>query len=531
MKRISRSMPVSATRQVAGLSGQADRSCGFKARLSGAIILAILSSPLSAANCTPDSITLSSQSEVDNFQANHGPCDTIVKMLSISGADISDLSPLSGITKGEINSDIMIQNNPSLSNLDGLSGLTSFHILWIFDNPALTSISGLSNLGSDSGALLIEGNTSLTNLTGLEGVTSLYGALILGGNQNLSDLSALSNLTSVGASLAIMNSGSLTTLDDLSALEHVGSYIGINDNNALTSISGLSGVSGFSGWLSITGNPVLGSLEGLSGITSLEGLRIRSNPYITNVDNLSGVTAVGSVYSTLEIDNNALLENLDGLAALVSLDADLEVIDNPKLSRCAGLAALLDEVDDALPGPGPGVAGIPDINGDVLLSGNLGGCNSVEEILETTPSPPNGANFIAGEAEFLLKGSGLTRGCLPSMIRLPGPVTSQSRDLLLKCAMQDYAEDEILVFRASDKSCSTLRARNAEPIAYELPVHAPQTPYSGSLEEVSEALFLEHESAFLVLNLRTRELIHAGSLDCGSPGLELPDVIFVDSFE
>ncbi|NEZ04268.1 hypothetical protein G4Y73_08940 [Wenzhouxiangella sp. XN201] len=509
-----------------------DNGGAFKAKLLGLICLAMVSTPLLAVNCTPDSITLSSQSEVDGFQANHGPCDTIVGVLTVSGGDITDLAPLSAITTGIINSKILIQNNPSLINLDGLSGLASVYWIEINSNQALTSISGLSNLGSVSGPLILHGNTSLTNVTGLEGVTNLTGgALFLMGNDNLSDLSGLSNLTNITASLAIRNNGSLATLDDLTALESVGSSIGIDHNDMLTSIAGLSGVSGFSGWLEITGNPVLGSLEGVSGITSLEGLRIRSNPLITNVDNLSGVTTIGNAYSAVEIYNNASLENLDGLAALVSLDADLWVTDNPQLDQCSGLETLLDEVDDAQPGPGPGAAGIPDINGDVILSGNLSGCNAVEEIVDTSLLPPNDANFIAGESEFLLKGFGVTRGCLESMIRLPGPMTSQSRNLLHACAMQDYAEDETLVYRPADQSCRTLRARNVEAVSYEFPVHVPHSPDIGSLEAVSDAMFLEDDAAFLVLNLRTQELTRASSLDCPPPRLEPPEVIFVDSFE
>ena len=50
-------------------------------------------------DCTPDTITLSTQAEVDNFQANHGPgCDTVVTGLIIDGASINDLSALSGLT-------------------------------------------------------------------------------------------------------------------------------------------------------------------------------------------------------------------------------------------------------------------------------------------------------------------------------------------------------------------------------------------------------------------------------------------------
>lgn len=532
MRRMTCNSPVAAMRVVAGLFNGTDCDRVFKAKLLGLICLAMVSTPLLAVNCTPDSITLSSQSEVDGFQANHGPCDTMVGVLTVSGGDITDLTPLSGITTGIINSKILIQNNPSLSNLDGLSGLASVYWIEINSNQALTSISGLSNLGSVSGPLILHGNTSLTNVTGLEGVTNLTGgALILRDNLNLADLSGLSNLTSTAASLVIANSDALTNLDDLSGLMSVASNITIMNNDVLTSISGLGGVTDFSAGLNIIENLVLSNLDGLPAITTLNSLVIRDNPALTNVDGLSGLTTIGTGGSSLYIDNNAMLENLDGFSALVSLDADLEVTDNPQLDQCSGLETLLDQVDDAQPGPGPGTAGIPDINGDVILSGNLSGCNAVEEIVDSSPLPPSGANFIAGESEFLLKGFGVTRSCLESMIRLPGPMTSQSRNLLHACAMQDYAEDETLVYRPADHSCRTLRARNVEAITYDFPVHVPHSPDIGSLEEVSDAMFLEDDAAFLVLNLRTQELTRASSLDCPPPRLEPPEVIFVDSFE
>ena len=83
------------------------------------VSLALYSSPLLAVNCTPDSITLSSQAEVDSFQADHGPgCDTIVTDLTVTGADITDLTPLSGLTYGGFGSEIIIDGT-SVTSLAG----------------------------------------------------------------------------------------------------------------------------------------------------------------------------------------------------------------------------------------------------------------------------------------------------------------------------------------------------------------------------------------------------------------------------
>ena len=62
-----------------------------------------ISSPLTslALDCEPDHIQLVSQAEIDNFQADHGPCDTITDGLTIDGSAnpsaIIDLAGLSGL--------------------------------------------------------------------------------------------------------------------------------------------------------------------------------------------------------------------------------------------------------------------------------------------------------------------------------------------------------------------------------------------------------------------------------------------------
>ena len=65
---------------------------------------------------------------------------------------------------------------------------------------------------------------------------------------------------------------------------------------------------------------------------------------------------------------------------------------------CYALAPLLDDVDDALPGPGPGAAGIPDVGGAVTISNNLPGCNSIAQIL--SPRPAAGTAVLAIQKRF-----------------------------------------------------------------------------------------------------------------------------------
>src|SRR5210317_756635 len=115
----------------------------------GLVITATFSSPLMAVDCSQPDITLNSQAEVDNFQTNYGgggTCDNITGNLSISGADIHSLTPLSALTS--VRYGLGIEFNPSLTNLSGLSNLTSVGGLYINNNSALTSLGNLSALAS-----------------------------------------------------------------------------------------------------------------------------------------------------------------------------------------------------------------------------------------------------------------------------------------------------------------------------------------------------------------------------------------------
>ena len=150
------------------------------------------------------------------------------------------------------------------------------------------------------------------------------------------------------------------------------------NNTDVVNLDGLSALVSVGGSLNIMNNPALTSLDGLSSLTFIEGyLRIWSNRSLPNVD---GLSSLETVKNHLSIDSNLALTNLDGLANF-SRTEHLTVIRNAALDSCYGLAMLLDDVDDAEAGPGPGIAGIPDVGDEVTMDDNLKGCNSVAEAL------------------------------------------------------------------------------------------------------------------------------------------------------
>ena len=102
-----------------------------------------------AADCTPHDIQLSSQSEVDDFQADHGPdCDAITGNLTIAPA--------------------VPENGSDIDNLGGLAGIQVIQGgLVIRDIPGLTDISQLESLVSIGGDLEVQNNGALSNCQAL----------------------------------------------------------------------------------------------------------------------------------------------------------------------------------------------------------------------------------------------------------------------------------------------------------------------------------------------------------------------------
>jgi subtilisin-like proprotein convertase family protein len=235
--------------------------------------------------------------------------------------------------------------------------------------------------------LLIEKNTRLTNLDGLSSLTSVGGDLGIASNSNLTNINGLSSLTRIGGGLSI-HAMLLTNLDGLSSLTSVGGSLVIWGNYELINLDGLSNLPGVGGDLRIENNTKLTNLDGLSSLTSVGGVMvIYYNIVLTNLDGLSSLTSIGG---GLGIWENWKLTNLDGLSNLPSVGGDLDINSNPVLSRCTALSPLLGWPD----GP-PN----DDVAGAITVGGNASGCNSVEEILASV-SAPTAPSITASEAAY-----------------------------------------------------------------------------------------------------------------------------------
>ncbi|GGB87890.1 T9SS type A sorting domain-containing protein [Dyadobacter sediminis] len=273
------------------------------------LILFVNFSYLNAQNCTTDYV-LSSQQSIDNFPKTP---DCAVGNLKISGADITNLDGLSGIT--EINGYLDISINPLLTNVNGLSGLTKV-----------------------SGYIEISSNKSLTSLSGLESLTTAGNSIKLANNTVLTSISALNKLTTIKSFLEISKNDALPSLNGFGALAQVFGYVEISQNPLLTSLSGLGSLQLVGGNLRIAENNVLSSLSSLDSLTNINGfLDISNNPVLKK---LNGLSRLSKVLGYININNNPLLSDLSGFDSLISVGGNLRIAANQSLKSIASLHKL-----------------------------------------------------------------------------------------------------------------------------------------------------------------------------------------------
>jgi hypothetical protein len=246
-------------------------------------------------SCLPNGIEFTTQEQIDNFPKNYPNCKSIGGRLTISGSDITNLNGLSQLTS--LNNVYIYQNN-SLTSLYGLHNVTSVANLRIGTlelnrggNPALTSLTGLNALTNISYDLEIFDNPSLTSLTGLDNLTDIGMSLSISENEMLSSIVSLKNVTTIGYAGGITWHG-----------------YGISINNTvLTSLEGLENLTNFRGGILISQNPVLTNISGLKNIPIdlIKDLKISDNPSLVTCDLENLCNYLKNPKGAVDIYNNA----------------------------------------------------------------------------------------------------------------------------------------------------------------------------------------------------------------------------------
>ncbi len=333
-------------------------------------IIAFCTYPLS---CSDNTLTFTTQEQVDDFVANNLNCNIISGNVVINSSAISPITNLNGLNEiTSIGGNLEISGNDSLANLTGLEQLTSIGgDLIIQDNLGLTSLTGLNNLTALNNRLDIRNNTTLDDISAIENtILSSISYLRIYNNPELSVCSItsicnyiqISQTASIGlnapgcesyselydyCNFPVFCSDSIllfTTqiqIDDFvvnnpDCIEIFGDVI-INSSTVfpITNLNGLNQITSIGGDLEISGNDSLANLTGLSQLTSIGGdVVIELNDMLSNLDGLHQLTSIGG---DLTIQYNFGLTSLTGLDNLTALSNRLDIRGNTILDDISAI--------------------------------------------------------------------------------------------------------------------------------------------------------------------------------------------------
>ena len=285
-----------------------------------------------------------------------------LRYLNLDDNNLTDLSPVSGLTDLE---QLSVYKNPDLTDLSPLAGLTGLRNVY-FVSSLVTDYSFMAGMTKLEYVRLsnIQEGTDLSALSGLTNVKTI----VIDRNSFISDLSFLSGMTGL-QSLSLEVSPSMEELDlsfaaNMTELTQLEIYNYSQDTVSVTDLTPLAGLTKLQE-LSIPAE--VKSLAPLAGLTELRSLNLqtrnRNGSYypLTDISALSGMTklttlslALGDVKDLSPVSgltsltdlnlygnfNCPDLQFLSGLAKLTNLS--LELGDVKDLSPVSGLTSLTD---------------------------------------------------------------------------------------------------------------------------------------------------------------------------------------------
>lgn len=203
---------------------------------AGCASIAGLQAACSGTLCPEGNVSFNSQAALDQFLLDYPNCTEISGNLFVSGATITNLSPLQNITSITGNLTLHFCTNLlSLAPLENLASVDGDIYLSTLVN--LTTLNGLQNLAQVGGSLSVVSNNTLTNLEGLEGILAITNNYIYITNNNaLTSLSGLQNINlDTITQLYIQDN---PTLSNCSMLTNICEYL---HNGGAATISGNTG--------------------------------------------------------------------------------------------------------------------------------------------------------------------------------------------------------------------------------------------------------------------------------------------------
>ena len=287
--------------------------------------------------CPTGSITLSSQTEVDDFGINYPSCTSLPGDLYIH-----------------------LDNTPDpIVNFDGLAAITTvegqLNIYSMPDPNVKVDLSGLENIQTIEGELSLTGfsQTGTNSLKGLEGLTSIGGDLRLH-SMDIENFEGLNNLTQINGAFYLDDS-QFENFEGLGSLDTIrvnfdihfctfNSFSGWENLKSLESLFIMS-----STFMDFTGLDSLSDLQYFfiaeSSINSFNGLKsLKSIPeafdliHVTGLENFTGLDSLEFVRS-FSIWNSEIID-FTGLESLKTIEHNFDVSSCYYLTSMKGLENL-----------------------------------------------------------------------------------------------------------------------------------------------------------------------------------------------
>lgn len=222
------------------------------------LALALIFNPLLySQSCLPTGISLTAQSQVDQFPALYPGCIHILGNVTILGAGITQLDSL--YTVAQVDGDLYLSNNENLQDINGLQNLERVGgAVRIQGNPLLENLDGLSNLRVLAGDYFyVSNNGQLKNME-LNALDSIMGLVHIWSHDSLLDLDGFNNLHYLGQDLNIFMNPNLLSITGFASLAHISGALRLTDHPMLEDISAFDHPFVIDGALVITQNPQLG---------------------------------------------------------------------------------------------------------------------------------------------------------------------------------------------------------------------------------------------------------------------------------
>lgn len=205
-------------------------------RMTSALIAlsCLLTFPVAFAETYDGSLSLESQAEVDSF--NYAE---VTGSLTISGADIVDLSPLSTLVS--IGEYLSISDTSALVVVDGFENLTGVGWgIYVWNNTGLVSFSGFEALVQTGDNIDFWYNDSLVDVSGFSALQTAGWSLEFGGNPRLMSIPDFDSLQTIESSLFILDNPLLPAITGFGSLVYVDWSFQVMGNSSLNKLCGFS---------------------------------------------------------------------------------------------------------------------------------------------------------------------------------------------------------------------------------------------------------------------------------------------------